>query len=483
MSDRDVDIVVIGCGPAGEKAAVRAAYLGKRVAIIERSVSLGGKCFSGGLPSKVLRDAALSYSGARRRLGDLFRTAPTHRLPMEWFTTATASLCDAHAARAGDSLERHGVRLVRGAATLRSKHEVEVEVVDGQSELLSCDKIIVATGSRPFRPGFIPFDEPNVHCSTTLLAMSELPRRLIVIGGGAIGSEYASIFAALDVEVTLIEGRETILPFLDAEIADRLIDSMRRRGVRMVLGGAVATAERAGGEIVVETDVGGRFKADALLFAGGRLANTETLGLEALGVELGRKGRPIVNASFQTTVENIYAAGDVIGFPALASTGAEQGKAAAAHACLEGAISLKGRPDIIPLESCAPYELLPLGIYTIPSVSMVGLTEAQARAAGRDVVVGAAAYADRDRGRLLGDLSGMLKLVCDAETQEILGVHIVGENAEELIHIGQACMHFGGTTEYFVRTVFNFPTLSSLYKSAAYDVLSNLPGAERPATP
>jgi NAD(P) transhydrogenase len=467
----DYDLAVIGCGPAGEKAAVRGAYLGKRVVVIERAPKLGGQCLRGGLPSKVLREAALSYSGARRRLGDLFRSAPGHRLPMEWFAEASAALCDDHVARAERNLVKHEVTRVSGEARFLDPHTLGI---DGGR--VTASVILIATGSRPELPAFVPFGAPNVFSTDTLLDMPRLPKSMIVVGAGAIGAEYASIFATLDVQTSVIDVRPRILPFLDDEIADHLVAEMRRRGVRMLLGAGVTEVRSETGGVIARTE-SGEARAEVLLYAGGRIANTEALDLERIGVELGRNGRPVVNEHFQTTVPHVYAAGDVIGFPALASTSMEQGRVAVTHAFLRDA-SFADREDFIRVEDVRPYPLLPYGIYTIPSVSAVGQTEAQVAASGRPYVVGRARYADRPRGPLAGDTSGLLKLLADRTTRRVLGVHIVGEQAEELIHLGQACMHFEGTFEYFLRSVFNFPTLASLYKSAAYDALASL--APRP---
>lgn len=466
----DFDLAVIGCGPAGDKAATRAAYLGRRVAVIERADELGGKCLRGGLPSKVLRDAALSYSGVRRRLGDLFTTR-SGPVTMESLVKATETLCDAHISRIRAGIDRHGIELIGGEARFVDPHRLAITEPGGAVRELTAAFVVIATGSRPYRPELIPFAEPDVYCSDTVLEMETLPERLIVVGAGVIGCEYASIFATLDVEVELIDGKPTALPFVDAEINGRLLDGMRERGVNTRFGVTVESARSSGGEVAVTTSDGREITGDALLFSGGRIANTERLGAAEIGVELGHKGRPVVDDNFQTSVPHIYAAGDVIGFPSLASTAMEQGRVVASHAFAD---ELAERPDVMPLDACAPYPLIPLGIYTVPSVSMVGQTEAQVAASGRDYVVGRAPYATRDRGLLIGDPSGMLKLICDRASREVLGVHIVGEQAEELIHIGQACMHFGGPLEYLLRTVFNFPTLASLYKRAAYDVLSQL---------
>ena len=469
---RDFDLLVIGSGPTGEKAAVKAAYLGKRVAVVERAPVAGGECRKAGLPSKVLREAALSYSGARRRLGDLFRAAPGEPMRMDTFLRDCDLLCETHAERVVGNIERHQVTWLRGSARFVDPHRVLV-VGAGPRREITADVILIATGSRPARPAFIPFGQPGVHCSDTILTMERLPRTLTVVGAGVIGTEYASIFQALGVEVHLVDGRSQVLGFLDSEIHDRLLAELRERGMHTNLGESVRACVANGSGVEVSTDRGTVIRSEALLFSGGRLANTDELGLDEIGVAVGRHGRPIVDQVFRTSVPHIFAAGDVIGFPALASTGMEQGRvavAAAFHAGTEHA----GRPDVPSLEETIPYPLLPYGIYTIPSVSMVGQTEDQLRASGRRYIVGRASYAAQDRGRMLGDTTGMLKLVCDADTRAVLGVHIVGETAEELIHLGQACMHFGGTIEYFLRTVFNFPTLATLYKLAAYDILKQL---------
>jgi NAD(P) transhydrogenase len=474
----EFDLVVVGSGPTGEKAAVKAAYFGKRVAVVERDPVMGGECRKAGLPSKVLREAALSYSGARRRLGDLFRAVPGEPMRMASFLRACDELCATHSDRVHGNLERHGVTCVRGRARLAGPHRVVVVDDGGPTREITTDVVLIATGARPARPDFVPFDRPGVHTSDTVLEMERLPRSMAVVGAGVIGTEYASIFQALGVEVHLIDGRPRVLGFLDGEIHDRLLVELRERGMQTHLGQTVTGCRvAAAGAIEVATSGGATIACEALLFAGGRLANTEGLGLEEAGVVLGRHGRPVVDAMFRTSVPTIFAAGDVIGFPALASTGMEQGRVAVAAAFpLEEQAA--GRPDVVPLDATFPYPLLPYGIYTIPSVSMVGQSEDQVAASGRRYVVGRASYADQDRGRLIGDPTGMLKLVCDADTREVLGVHVVGETAEELIHIGQACMHFRGTIEYFLRTVFNFPTLATLYKAAAYDVLVRL-GPER----
>jgi NAD(P) transhydrogenase len=468
----DFDVAVIGAGPAGEKAAVKAAYLGKRVCLVERSERFGGACGKGGLASKILRESALQYRGAMRRLVDVLQPVPRQELRMENLLRAVDLVCDAHFRGVRDSIHAHHIEWVHGEARFADAHTLAVG-----DRRLTAGVIVVATGSRPSRPSFVPWGAPCVYDADSILGMPCVPRRLAVIGGGVIGAELASIFAALDVEVVLVEQRPRILGFLDEDVGDHLLAELRARGARVHLGAEVTGCETGAGGARVTVSGGPPIEADAVLFAGGRLANTDGLGLEAIGVALGRQGRPAVDAVFRTSVPHVYAVGDVIGFPALASTSMEQGRVAIGHALRD---EIAGRPDTIPADSL-PYPLVPYGIYTIPSVSMVGHTETELRAAGRPYLVGTSSYARQARGHLIGDTSGRLKLLCDPETRRVLGVHIVGETAEELIHLGQACMHFDGTIEYFLRSVFNFPTLAGLYKSAAYDILQRIGARRAPA--
>jgi NAD(P) transhydrogenase len=294
------------------------------------------------------------------------------------------------------------------------------------------------------------------------------------VGAGVIGTEYASIFAALGVEVQLIDERENPLGFLDAEIARHLFGEFASRNIRTHLGNAMKTCRAISPtQVQVETDQGLILRAQTLLYSGGREANTDGLALDRLGVRLGPRGRPVVDTWFRTTVRHIYAVGDVIGPPARAATAVEQGRVAIAHAFSDDE-SLARRPDVVAGDRAVPYPLIPFGLYTVPAVAMVGSREEDVLAAGTPFVVGRASYGDQDRGRVLGDVRGLLKLVCDARNQRVLGIHVVGEGAEEIIHLGQACMHFEGSLEYFVRAVFNLPTLSAVYKAAAYDALSRL---------
>lgn len=466
MSDR-FDVAVIGAGPAGEKAAIKAAYFGKRVAIVERASRFGGACGAGGLASKIFRESALVYRGAARRLSDVLRPVPRQRMEMPNLLRAVDRVCDAHYLDVKNTIERHGVEWVRGHARFVDPNTLNV---DGRE--ISAGIVVIATGSRPSQPSFVKWGAPGVYHADTVLTMPTIPKCLAVVGGGVIGSEFASAFAALDVDVHVVEQRPKLLAFLDDDIGEHLLSELRARGTHMHLGRQVVGIDHPrDGLVRVNIDEGAPIEAEAVLFASGRLANTDDLGLGRIGVELGRQGRPVVDAAFRTSVSNVYAVGDAIGFPALASTSMEQGRVAIGHALRE---EIRARADALPFDDSIPYPLLPYGLYTIPSVAYVGKTEAQLRAENVPYVAGVASYAKNPRGHLIGDTSGRLKLLADPKTRKVLGVHIVGETAEELVHLGQACMHFDGTIDYFLRTVFNFPTLAALYKSASYDVLQKL---------
>ena len=466
----DYDVVVIGSGPAGEKAANKAAYFGKRVAVVEREAVTGGNCTLGGIPANLLREAALTWSGMRRRLPD---EGGRRAFQMRELRHAVSEVCSARDQRVRSFFERFGVEWLHGDAAFEDPHTLRVH--DGRSERhVSSAFFVVATGARASRPPSVPFNDVNVLSADNALRLERLPESLVVVGAGVIGSEYASIFAALGVEVQLVDEREHPLDFLDSEVASHLFGEFARRGIQVHLGAAVKTCRALSStEVMVETSRGRALRAQALLYSGGREANTEALALDRIGVRLGRRGRPVVDTWFRTTVPHIYAVGDVIGPPGRAATAVEQGRVAIAHAFSDDE-SLASRPDVVAGDRAVPYSLIPFALYTVPAVAMVGSREDDLLAAGTPGIVGRASYADQDRGWVLGDVQGLLKLVCDAHSQRVLGVHVVGEGAEEIVHLGQACMHFEGTLEYFVRAVFNLPTLSAVYKAAAYDALSKL---------
>jgi NAD(P) transhydrogenase len=470
--DFDYDVAVIGAGPAGEKAAVRAAYLGKRVALIEREARYGGTCGKGALASKIFRESALIYRGAARRLADVLQPVERRAIEMCDLLRAVDRVCDTHYEGIRAAIEEHGIDWVRGTARFVDPHRLAIRGSDPHAVAeLTAKVIVIATGSRPSQPSFVPWGAPGIFHADTILSMPTIPKRLAVVGGGVIGAELASIFAALDVDVHVIEQRPRLLPFLDDDVAEHLVSELRARGATIHLGESVTSCSAGDGDVRIATDKGSEIVADAVLFAGGRLANTEELELDRIGIAVGRHGRLAVDEFFRTPMPHVYAVGDVIGFPALASTSMEQGRVAMGHAFKGETVD---RHDVLPFDDSMPYPLLPYGLYTIPSVAMVGATETQLRADGRPYVVGVSSYAKHSRGHLIGDTSGRLKLLADPTTRRVLGVHIVGETAEELVHIGQACMHYDGTIDYFLRTVFNFPTLASLYKSAAYEILQKL---------
>jgi NAD(P) transhydrogenase len=458
VQDDDYDLVVIGSGPAGEKGAAQAAYFGKRVAVIEREAEPGGAAVhTGTLPSKTMREAALFLSGHRQ--SDIYGVRLS--LDSQRFVPRLLSRKDAVRRMEVDricwNLERHGVELVHGTARLIDGHTVEVDAGAG-ARRLSGRFVLVATGSVPHRPAHVPFDDPDVDDSDSILTIDRMPRTLTVLGGGVIGCEYASMFAALGARVTLVEPRAELLSFLDADVSEALRAGLIGLGIDVRLGESAERVERRGDALVTTLASGGEIFADKLLFAAGRSGNTAGLGLEEAGVRLGKRGAVEVDETYRTSIPSVYAAGDVIGFPALASTSMEQARVAVCHAF---GFTYKRQVS----------ELLPYGIYTIPEVSCVGLSEEDAKARGMDVVAGRADYRHNARGKILGDLDGLVKLVFDRATRKLVGAHCVGGRATEIVHIGQAIIALSGTVETLIELVFNYPTLAECYKYAAYDAL------------
>jgi len=455
------DLVVIGAGPAGEKGANQAAYFGHRVAVVERRSRPGGAAIAvSGVPVKALRDTAVYLTGWTRRdvYGVAISLAPD--LIMDRLRARTTEVVNAMAATARTSLERHGIEIVRGEGRLGPDHTVVVRGEDGGERILRASVILLAPGSRPHHPAEVPFDDPDVHDSETILSIRRLPERLMVVGGGPVGCEYASIFAALGAEVTLVDRGRRLLPLLDAELSDALAESLRRSGARLLMGTQVESVARDDNGLTVRVD-GEPLRPEIVLHAVGRAGNVESLGLAEAGVEFDERGRVLVDGSFQTTAPGIYAAGDVTGPPGLASVAMEQARVAMCRAF-----------DIIFKEAVDP--VVPTGIYTLPEASMVGLTEEAARAAGEDVETGRSFFEDNARARIAGSTDGLVKLVFRAGDRSLLGAHILGEEATELIHIAQAVLHEGGTIDAFIDTTFNFPTRADAYKYAAYDGLQRL---------
>jgi NAD(P) transhydrogenase len=462
MGDDVFDLVVLGAGPAGEKGAAQAAYFGRRVAIVEREPSPGGAAVhTGTLPSKTLRETALFLSGYRQR--DLYGVTVDiePHLAVGRLIARKNAVRELETARILRNLDRHGIEQVRGDACLLGAHTVEVAGL-GRTRRLSTEVVLIATGSSPFRPAGIPHDDPDVHDSDAFLGIDRLPDSLTVLGGGVIGCEYASVFAALGVDVHLVDPRPRLLEFLDLEMGDRLREAMTAHGIAFHLDERAERVERVAGRgLVVTLTSGVELASDKLLVAAGRKGNTASLGLDAAGVKVDGRGYVIVDDDFRTSVPGVFAAGDVIGFPALASTSMEQARVAV---CQAFGFEYKRQVS----------SLLPYGVYTIPEVSCVGVSEEEAERQGVDVVVGRALFRDNARGQIVGDQDGMVKLVFDRASRRLIGCHCIGERASELVHIGQAVIALDGTVETFIEMVFNFPTLSETYKYAAYDALGQL---------
>ena len=453
------DLVVIGSGPAGEKGAAQAAYFGKRVALVEKQPCLGGAGVNTGtVPSKTLRETALYFSGLRQRglygIDYTIKKEITVRDFMFREHEVVRSLWSLIEA----NLERHHVELVRGEARFEDPHTLRVTSAGESDRVLAGDVVLIATGSYPNWPDGIPREPERLYDSDTVLRMDRLPRSLAVIGAGVIGCEYATMFRAMGIEVTLVSGQDRLLPFLDAEVAERLRMQVSLLGLRVVLNDCHEGVDLDGPEVRLPLRSGDELLVECVLFATGRMGATQGLGLERIGITPGPRGHVKVNEQFQTSVPHVYAAGDVIGAPALAATGMEQARVAMCHAF---GLSYKTRVST----------LLPMAIYTIPEVAAVGETEESCQSKGIPCVAGRAFYPANSRAQIIGDLSGLVKLVFSAEDKRLLGVHIVGETASELVHVGQQCLHFGGGIDDLIDTVFNYPTLGEAYKYAAYDGL------------
>ncbi len=467
----DYDLIVVGSGPAGEKAAIQAAKLDKRVAVIERGSLLGGACtHTATLPSKTLREAVLFIAGLEQRSFPGIQCAvKKHRMGVQDLLRYKTAVVQHQADAVRRKLDRNDIDVFHGEATFLDPHRLAIESSDGARRTCTAAVMILAVGSRPARPETIPFDDVHVFDTDSILHLDRIPRTLVVIGAGVVGCEYASIFAALGVKVTLLDTRPNILDFLDDELKQRLLYRMLNAGVVMHFGEEVtAVAVPEADRVEAYCTSGKVVTAERVLYAAGRVGNTDTLGLSGLGLETDQRGLLRVNENFQTVIPHIYAVGDVIGFPALAATAMHQGRLASVHAFCP----VNGSPDgKIPPSPLAP---LPFGIYTIPEVSMVGATEEELTEARVPYEIGHAFYRETARAHIMGDTEGMLKLIFHRETLRLLGVHIIGERASELIHIGQAVIAYGGTIEYFIDNVVNYPTLSEAYKVAALNGYNRL---------
>lgn len=459
------DLIVIGSGPAGEKGAAQAAYYGKRVALIECAPHFGGAGINTGtVPSKTLRETALYFSGLRQRgLYGIDYSLKDGLTVHDFMYRKEIVIHNEHDLIAAN-LARHNIQVYWGAAALVDAHTVRVQPSPGHGDTpldLQADVILIATGSEPRHPPGLPFDGRLVYDSDSILMMDHIPHRMVVIGGGIIGCEYASIFTALGVAVTLVEKSDRLLPFVDLEIAARLQAQLEQLGLRFIFNDTLASLEPLGDLARLTLTSGAVLEADVALIAQGRLGRVQGLGLEAAGVALTPRGLIAVNEQYQTSVPNIYAAGDVIGFPSLASVAMEQGRVAMVHA-----FNLMYKEHVSPI--------MPLTVYTVPEISMVGLSESDCQAQMIPHLVGRAHYDHNPRGQIIGDTHGMLKLVFSPADKRLLGVHLLGELASELVHIGAHVMAAHGTIDAFIQAVYNYPTLSDLYKYAAYDGLGRL---------
>ena len=466
MAEYDYDMVVIGSGPAGQRAAVQAAKLGKRTAIVERHAEIGGVMVNTGtIPSKTLREAVMYLTGYRERgiYGESYSVKDD--ITMSDLMVRTNHVMQQKTDTLRHQLLRNKVELITADASLIDSHTIDLASVDGRSHRpVTADKVVVAVGTSAARPEETHVDGKRILLSDDVLSLPELPRSLAIIGAGVIGLEYGSIFATLGIRVTLIDRYPRLLDFVDGELVDTLVYHLRQKRVTLRLNEEVTWVEPfeddRGEHVRIRLVSGKQIVSDAALYSIGRTGATESLGLDTVGLETDSKGRLTVNEAYQTDVPNIYAVGDVIGFPNLASTSGEQGRLASCHAFDLPARSVPG--------------LFPYGIYTIPEISMVGRTEEEMT---EDVVpyeVGRAQYREIARGQIIGDDSGLLKLLFHTRTRELLGVHIIGEGASELVHIGQAVLAFNGTVDYFVDAVFNYPTLAECYKTAALDGINRL---------
>ncbi len=463
------DFIVLGSGPAGRRAAVQAAKLGRSVLVIDDRERVGGvSVHTGTIPSKTLRETVLNLSGWRER----GFYGPSYRVKREIgandLSERLGKTLDHEIAVLEHQFARNGVQTLVGQACFLDPHHIAVSSGEGDRqavEVVTAAKILIAVGTRPYRPDHIPFNGDTVIDSDDFIQSPRVPKSLTIVGAGVIGLEYATIFSTLDVPVTLIEPRATILDFMDRELVDNLIYQMRDRGITLKLSGEVEEVRftAAGSPVCVLAD-GREVLSQLVLFTAGRMGATGPLNLAACGLTADARGRIAIDpVTFQTKVGHIYAAGDVIGFPSLASTSMEQGRTAACHAfCAPGP---------------APDQCYPLGIYAVPELSSVGLTEDEVRRKGIPYECGIARLRETSRGHIMGISVGLLKLVFDRSSRRLLGVHIIGEGATELIHIGQAVINLGGTLDYFIDNSFNYPTLAEAYKIAALDAWNRLRAA------
>ncbi len=461
----EYDFVVLGSGPAGEKAAAQAAYFGKRVAVVERSPEVGGaSTHTGTLPSKTLRETALYLTGFRHRELYGMKIRLDRKKSLRQLVGRLHQVIDMQTRQIRRNLERHGIELVTGDAAFEDPVILAVRDASGTViRRLRAARFLIATGSSPLAPRGIELaGDPDVVDSDRILDLDRVPTAMTVVGGGVIGTEYACVFAALGTRITLVEGRERLLVGTEEEFSSAIQLSLERMGAEIILGDAVVSLERLPGKknnaLRLKLGSGKKLRADKVLFSAGRGGNTRGLNLQEIGVAVSDRGHIQVDEHFRTTLEHVYAAGDVIGFPGLASTSMEQGRVAACHA-----FSLPFKKMLSPLQ--------PFGIYSIPEISSVGPSEQDLKTRGTSYEIGRARFENNARGQITGDADGMIKLLFDPETRKLLGAHILGEHATELVHIPLFVLASGGTIDAFIDAVFNFPTLAESFKYAAYDGL------------
>ena len=458
------DLIVIGSGPAGRRAAIQAAKFGRDVLVVERGSRVGGvSVHTGTIPSKTLRETALNLSGWRERgfYGRSYRVKQD--ISANDLRTRLHITLNHEIEVLEHQFARNQVATLRGEAKFVDKAKIQVEGEEGEVFQYTADHFLLAVGTVPYRPEEVPIDNKCIFDSDGILELEDLPRSMTVIGAGVIGIEYATIFNSLDVGVTLVEPRETMLDFIDRELIEDFAYQLRDRRMVLRFGKKVEKVSKAkNGSCRVQLEGGRNIRSDVVLFAAGRVGATDSLNLDACGLECDHRGRLVVDPkTFQTSEPHIYAAGDVIGFPSLASTSMEQGRIAACHALGEAGYD--------------PPEFFPYGIYSVPEISTVGMTEEEINERDIPYECGIARFRETSRGHIMGLDTGMLKLIFSLKTRKLLGCHIVGEGATELIHIGQAVLNLGGTLEYFVENTFNYPTLAEAYKIAALDAWNRMP--------
>jgi NAD(P) transhydrogenase len=462
----DVDLAVIGSGPAGQRAAVQAAKLGRKVALVERRAMVGGVCVNTGtIPSKTLREAVVYLTGMSQKelYGQSYRVKA--EITMEDLRERTGQVIAREIDVIRNQLQRNHVELVQGSARFVDPHQLSVDGEAGSERRLGAEVVVIAVGTQPAHPESVDFDGRTIIDSDGLLSLEHVPDSLVVVGAGVIGIEYASMLAALGTKVTVVDQRPEMLEFCDGEVVEALQHHLRDLGVAFRFGDTVTAVERLDGGAVTHLASGKRIAAAAVFYAAGREGATSDLGLAEAGLEADERGRIAVGADYRTAVDTIFAVGDVIGFPSLAATSSEQGRLAARHACGADAAALGA--------------VLPIGIYAIPEISFVGQTEEELSAAGVPYETGVSRYRELARGQIMGDTYGMLKLLVCPDTRRILGVHVCGTGATEIVHLGQAVMSLGGGVDYLVDAVFNYPTLAEAYKVAALDATNKIAALQR----